>query len=45
VKRQNISGFEFKLFGYTVEIVTVYHFPVCIAVWKCAKLVKRYEIA
>ena len=44
MKRQNISGFEFKLLGYTFEILTVYHFPVCLAVWKGAKLIKRYEV-
>lgn len=42
MKRSDISGFEFKVFGYTFEVVTEYKRPTTLAVWKHTKLIKRF---
>jgi len=39
--RSNISGFEFTIFGYTVEVVTVYRIPRTIAIWQGSKFIYR----
>lgn len=41
--RDRIGGFEVRLFGMTVEVVTVDRLPVCIAAWKGDKLLGRIE--
>lgn len=43
MKRKNISGFEFKFFGYTFEVVTVKHFPAVFAVSRGVRLIYRLE--
>jgi hypothetical protein len=43
MNRKQIGGFEFKVFGYTVEVVTVNRIPRCLAVWNGSKFVWRVE--
>ena len=43
MKRSDIGGFEFKLFGYTVEVVTRHKVPTCLAVWRGATFIWRIE--
>lgn len=42
MKRSDISGFEFTVCGYTFEVVTNYHRPTTLAIWKHTKLIKRF---
>lgn len=41
--RARISGIEFKINGYTVEIVTVNYIPCTLAIWKGSQFIKRWE--
>jgi len=39
--RSDISGFEFTIFGYTVEVVTVCRIPRTIALWHGSRFIYR----
>ena len=39
--RSDISGFEFTIFGYTVEVVTVRRIPCTIAFWYGSRFIYR----
>lgn len=43
MKRNDINGFEFKVCGYTFELVTMNKVPSVFAIWKHNKLIKRFE--
>lgn len=43
MKRNDISGFEFKLFGYTFEVVTVKRIPAVLGISRGARLIYRLE--
>lgn len=42
--RRRVSGFEFKVCGYTVEIVTVNYIPRILAIWQGNIFIKRWEV-
>ena len=44
MKRSDIQGFTIKLFGYSFEYVSVYHFPSVIAISKGMKTIYRFEL-
>lgn len=44
LKRNDISGFTLSAFGYSLEVVTVRRWPVCVAVSKGARTICRIEI-
>ena len=41
MNRDRISGFEFTVFGYTVEVVTLDGFPCVLAIWHNTRFVWR----
>lgn len=43
MKRNDISGFEFTAFGYTLEVVTIKRFPAVFAVSRGVRLIYRLE--
>ena len=46
MKRSDIRGFTIKFFGYHIEIVTIYHIPATLAIYKNnnRELVKRFSV-
>ena len=44
MKRSDISGFEFTVCGYTIEVVTIRHIPRVLAVWRGQWFVWRVEV-
>lgn len=42
MNRDRISGFEFTVFGYTIELVTVDRIPRVLAIWKNTRFIKRW---
>ncbi len=44
LKRSDISGFEFKVFGFTVEVVTIYRRFKGIYLWKKNRFIKSWEV-
>ena len=43
VNKNDISGFTLSGFGYQLEIVTVRHWPICLAISKGAITIFRLE--
>ena len=44
MKRSDIRGFTINLFGYYLEIVTVYHIPCEISLSRGIKIIFRLEV-
>jgi hypothetical protein len=42
--RDDFSGFQFDLFGFTIELVTVRGIPRILAIWKNTHFIWRIEV-